>query len=150
MKYFIILFCIGIIGLISCGKDELNPQEQLDKDILLIEKYLKDHNLTAEKTAHGIYYILEQPGGDEKPKLTNTVVANYKGYFVDDVVFDAATKASFPLYNVIQGWQIGIPKFGIGGKGKLFIPSKYGYGASKVKDRANAVLIFDIELLDIQ
>ena len=140
---------VGILGLVSCGKGDIDPQKQLDKDISIIEDYLQKNNLTAEKTVHGIYYIIEEEGGVEKPKVTNTVKVNYKGYFTDGVEFDSATKATFPLYNVIQGWQIGIPKFGKEGKGKLLIPSKYGYGPSKVMGRENVVLIFDIELLDI-
>ena len=41
------------------------------------------------------------------------------------VLFDQSTSAgiSFPLTNVIQGWQEGIPLFSEGGTGKLLIPS---------------------------
>ncbi len=132
----------------SCGKDELSVEEQFDIDAKLIEDYLKANNLTAEKTPDGLYYIIEIAGGEEKPKITSTVVATYKGYFLDDNVFDSGTNASFPLSNVIQGWQKGIPKFGRGGKGKLLIPSKFAYGTSSRPGRANAVLGFDIEVHD--
>lgn len=149
MKHLLYLI-VGILGLVSCGKSDIDPQKQLDIDIKIIEDYLQKNNLTAEKTVHGIYYIIEKEGGVEKPKVTNRVKVNYKGYTTDGVEFDSATNATFPLSNVIQGWQIGIPKFGIDGKGKLLIPSKYGYGPSRnVLNRANVVLIFDIELLDI-
>lgn len=146
-KLLIVIFLL--LGVLSCGKVDLNPQEQYDTDIKIIEDYLTSKHLTAQKTVHGVYYIIEDPGTEEHPKITNTIVMNYKGYFTDGIEFDSGTQATFPLYNLIQGWQIGIPKFGKGGKGKLLIPSKYGYGSEKVKDRANAVLIFDIELLDI-
>ncbi len=133
----------------SCDSDKLSPEEQFEKDVQLIEEYLAKNNLTAEKTVHGVYYVIDEPGSDKKPIITNTIVLNYKGYYVDDVEFDAGTRATFPLVQLIQGWQIGIPKFGIGGKGKLLIPSKYGYGSTPPGNiRANAVLIFDIELLD--
>ncbi|KXK36625.1 MAG: FKBP-type peptidyl-prolyl cis-trans isomerase [Saprospiraceae bacterium] len=148
MKYFLIIFTISWTFL-SCSK-ELSPEAQFDQDISIIEQYLKDNNLTANVTPQGIYYIIEVPGSDIKPKITNTVVANYTGYFTDGVVFDSGTKAEFPLYGVIEGWQIGIPKFGVGGKGKLLIPSRYAYGKSERPGRANAVLIFDIELLEIK
>jgi FKBP-type peptidyl-prolyl cis-trans isomerase FkpA len=68
---------------------------------------------------------------------------------LDQKEFDKGDKVEFPLYQLIEGWQIGIPKFGKGGKGKLLVPSRLGYGSS---DRgsipANSTLIFDIELLD--
>ncbi|MCZ2102545.1 MAG: FKBP-type peptidyl-prolyl cis-trans isomerase [Chitinophagales bacterium] len=148
MRYVAFMVTIFLF-MTSCEKEETKVQKQLDKDIQLIEDYLKDKNLTAEKTSHGIYYIIDEPGSEEKPKVTSTVVVNYKGYFTDEVEFDAGEKATFPLYNVIQGWQIGIPKFGKGGKGKLLIPSKYAYEDRQIQGRSNAVLIFDIELLDI-
>lgn len=139
----------------SCSKDSTPSQSEIDKqfniDIALIEEYLKANNLTATKTPQGVYYIVDEPGGETKPKITNTIVINYKGYFLDNTSFDSANSAQFGLFAVIQGWQIGIPKFGKGGKGKLFIPSKYGYGSSgSLQVGPNKVLIFDIELLDIK
>ncbi len=130
----------------SCGKDELSVAEQFDLDTKLIEEYLKANNKTALKTPEGIFYIIEKEGTAEKPKLTSTVSCSYNGYFLDKVSFDSSSKASFPLYSVIQGWQIGIPKFGKGGKGTLLIPSVYGYGTKETAGRASAVLIFDIEV----
>lgn len=145
----ILIVSVCFFSLISCGKDSIDQQKQLEKDIKIIKDYLVTHNLTAEKTVHGVYYIIEEPGNEKKPKVTDTIIMNYNGYFTDGFVFDSGNQATFPLYNLIHGWQIGIPKFGKGGKGKLLIPSQYGYGAKKVNNRANAVLIFDIELLDI-
>lgn len=146
MKYYSILF-LTIIGFISCSK-ELSPEEQFKEDTRLIEEYLKANNKSAQKTVEGIYYIIEKEGSAEKPKLTSTVTVGYKGYFLDNTSFDSSTKTSFPLFNVIQGWQIGIPKFGKGGKGTLLIPSVYGYGTSSSVGRANAVLIFDVEVFE--
>jgi FKBP-type peptidyl-prolyl cis-trans isomerase FkpA len=139
----------------SCSKDSTPSQSEIDKqfntDIGLIEEYLKANNLTATKTPQGVYYIIEEPGGETKPKITSTIVINYKGYFLDNSSFDAGNSAQIGLSNVIQGWQIGIIKFGKGGKGKLLIPSKYAYGSSgSLKIGPNKVLIFDIELLDIK
>ena len=71
------------------------------------------------------------------------------GYFLDEKEFDSGVNSEFGLFQVIEGWQIGIPKFGKGGKGKLLVPSRLGYG-SKARGSipANSTLIFDIELLD--
>lgn len=137
-----------VFTFLSCGDDELSVEEQFAIDEKLIQDYLITNNLTAEKTIDGLYYIIENPGGDSKPIVTSTVNATYKGYFLDGTIFDSGTNASFELFNTIQGWQKGIPKFGRGGKGKLLVPSKFGYGASARPGRANAVLIFDIEVLD--
>jgi FKBP-type peptidyl-prolyl cis-trans isomerase FkpA len=144
-----LLWSFGLfLFLTSCGKDELTVEEQFDADIKLIEAYLTEKGLSAQKTPDGIYYIVDAEGSTEKPKITSTVTVSYVGYFLDGQAFDGSDKATFPLYAVIQGWQIGIPKFGKGGKGKLLIPSKYAYGQNSVGGRNNAVLAFDIEVFD--
>ena len=54
---------------------------------------------------------------------------------------------TFPLSNVIQGWQEGIPLFSEGGSGVLLIPSALGYGGQAVGSiPANSVLIFEVSL----
>lgn len=142
----ILLF--SFLLLMSCGDDQLSVEEQFAEDTRLIEEYIKANNLIATKTPDGIYYVTTTEGSAEKPKITSSVTVTYKGYFLDGIVFDAAEKATFPLYSVIQGWQIGIPKFGKGGKGKLLIPSKYAYGTQAIAGRSNAVLAFDIEVFN--
>jgi FKBP-type peptidyl-prolyl cis-trans isomerase FkpA len=143
---FLFIFSLTLIS--SCGKDELSVAEQFDLDTKLIEEYLKVNNKKALKTPEGIYYIVEKEGTAEKPKLTSSVTVSYKGYFLDNVVFDSSNRAVFPLYSVVQGWQIGIPKFGKGGKGTILIPSAYGYGTKETSGRKSAVLVFDIEVFD--
>ena len=151
---------MAFIGLSSCSKD-LSPAEQFEQDTKLIEEYLQSNNnfpnfcnqinqnKKAQKTPEGVYYIVEKEGSAEKPKLTSTVTVGYKGYYLDGVSFDSNTKTSFPLYGVVAGWQIGIPKFGKGGKGILLIPSAYGYGPKGNQSIGpNTVLIFDIEVFD--
>jgi len=50
--------------------------------------------------------------------------------------------------NLIQGWKIGVPKFGVGGSGHLLIPPNLAYGEFPNNGiRNRSVLIFDIELL---
>ena len=158
MKYlYLSILLISVFTLMSCGDDEVDQADveaQFATDINLIENYLKSKNLVAEKTAQGVYYIIDEPGSAEKPKVTNIVRCNYKGYFLDGVVFDSGNNSEFGLFEVIQGWTIGIPKFGKGGKGKLLIPSKYAYqdktAGSGANARTNAVVIFDVELIDFK
>lgn len=151
--YKILIFAIAVFVVssvfVSCKKDEnLSVEDQFAKDIMIIEDYLKANNLVAEKTTEGLYYIIENAGSAQKPAVTNKVTVKYSGYFTDKAVFDSSESAVLPLYATIVGWQKGIPKFGKGGKGKLLIPSKLAYGTSSQPGRANAVLVFDIELLD--
>jgi FKBP-type peptidyl-prolyl cis-trans isomerase FkpA len=148
MKLLLPLLFLGLV-LGSCNKEK----RQAKKDKKEIEKYLKDKGLTAQTTASGLFYIIETPGTGTQPTLSSTVTVKYKGYLTSGYVFDesVSTGATFPLENVILGWQEGIPLFKEGGKGKLFIPSALGYGSTaKPTIPANSVLIFDVELLDVQ
>lgn len=118
-----------------------------------IEAYLDEHGLTAQKTDSGIHYIIREEGGRKKPTMKHKVTCHYRGYLTNGNTFDSSYDSrkpiTFPLRKVIQGWQEGIPLFGKGGKGTLFIPSKLGYGSNPPGGiPADAVLIFDIELID--
>ena len=136
---------ILVIGII-CGcsnEDNLPIQEQIDQ-------YLSANNLTAERTASGLHYIIEDPGqGTAHPGPSSTVRVNYIGKLLNGDQFDANQNISFSLNQVIAGWREGIPIFKKGGKGTLIIPPSLGYGATGAGSiPPNAVIVFDIELLD--
>jgi FKBP-type peptidyl-prolyl cis-trans isomerase FkpA len=135
-------------GIVACKKD-------VDEDKLITD-FLTSKNWTAEKTAEGIYYIIDAQGtgSTTTPTPSNTISMKYKGYLLDGTVFDqnqTATGFTSPLYNLIKGWQIGVPKFKKGGKGKLLIPSAYGYGKSGTQGiPGSSPLVFEIELVDFK
>jgi len=131
-----------------------SEQAKVDDD--LIKNYLADNGIKASKTPEGVYYIITKEGDGTHPSLDDYVQCHYKGYLLDGSEFDSSYSrnqpATFPLKGVVRGWQIGIPKISKGGKATLFIPSSLGYGPRKIGDKipANSVLLFDVELLDIQ
>ena len=148
MRYLILTIIIA--GLMSAG---CSKEPTTEDDKALIEKYLQDNNLTASVIDRDVYIIINEPGGEAKPQITNDVSVFYKGYYLDGTKFDGTQEggspARFALSNVIEGWQIGIRKFGKGGKGTVIIPSRLGYGKNPPFGvRANAVLLFDVELVD--
>ncbi|MBK6948819.1 MAG: FKBP-type peptidyl-prolyl cis-trans isomerase [Haliscomenobacter sp.] len=150
MRHFIrfLFLLLPILALPSC---KLEDQAEIDQE--KIEQYLADNKLSATRHSSGIYYIISTPGSGGSPSLTSTVTVNYKGYYVNNSVFDQTTGSpiQFPLNNLIQGWQIAIPLLQKGGKGTFFIPSQLGYGSYPPQGiPANAVLIFDIELVDFK
>ncbi len=143
MRYLILLLVISTLSTLSC-KDE--------SDMEKIEGYLADNNLTATSTPSGLYYIITKEGTGGHPNLSSSVTVKYKGYRLNGEVFDETTgnnTATFPLTNLILGWQEGIPLLKKGGKGTFFCPSDLAYGSQRVCDiPANSVLIFEIELVD--
>lgn len=147
----LLLFTILVfsIALSACKKDDsISQADQLAIDDQKIIAYLNANNLEAEKTASGLYYIITNEGTGAHPSINNTVTVQYTGKLLDGATFDSGT-ATFPLANVIAGWQEGIPLYKIKGRGKLFIPSYLGYGPSGSGSSVpgNAVLIFDVYLI---
>ena len=143
MRYLILLLAISTLSTLSC-KDE--------SDMEKIEGYLADNNLTATSTPSGLYYIITKEGTGGHPNLSSSVTVKYKGYRLNGEVFDETTgnnTATFPLTNLILGWQEGIPLLKKGGKGTFFSPSGLAYGPNGVAGiPANSVLIFEIELVN--
>ncbi len=142
----ILLVCLILFSLSACKKEE----KVLEENIKEIEQYVADNNLNGlQRTESGLHFIVSQEGDGNHPTIDDNVKVNYKGYLTNKDVFDQRPNAEFPLSNVIEGWQEGIPKFSRGGSGYLFIPSKLGYGSrGSGSIPGNAVLIFEIDLVD--
>ena len=124
--------------------------ERVDEDIIL--QYISDNNLDAEPTGSGLYYVINTNGNGNVPNINSIVTVAYKGTLTDGTIFDQsdASGLTFPLTNVIQGWQEGIPLFSEGGSGILLIPSALGYGNQSIGNiPANAVLIFEVTLINV-
>jgi len=135
---------------ISCQKKQIEKQAKSDDTIIL--KYISDHNLSANKSESGLYYIIDSVGNGIFPKQASQVRTEYKGYLIDETVFDQSDSIGviFSLQNVIKGWSEGIRYFSEGGSGKLFIPSALAYGSKGTTGiPGNSVLIFDVKLLDV-
>ena len=117
-----------------------------------ILKYINDNNLNATKTASGLYYVINNEGTGERPTSTSNVTVDYKGYFLNGIVFDQSSSAgvSFGLNQVIAGWTEGIPYFKEGGDGILLIPYTLAYG-----ENGNGFipgytpLVFDVKLISV-
>ena len=84
----------------------------------------------------------------------DTVTVKYEGKLDDGSVFDKASSFQFTLGagEVIKGWDMGIEGMKVGGKRKLFVPSKLGYGKRGAAPEIppNADLHFTVKLKAIQ
>jgi len=107
-------------------------------------------------TASGLQYeVLKRGEGKESPKATDKVKVHYHGMNIDGSVFDSSVERgepiSFGLNQVISGWTEGVQLMHVGDKFKFYIPSELAYGdrSPSPKIKPNSVLVFEVELFEI-
>ena len=151
--------CFGLfmLVLIGCSTDKaLTKEEQLKKDVATIDKYLADNGVVNIKIdPSGLRYVVtaEPNPNAVKPIISSTITVRYVGKLMSSgVVFDQrSTAVSFPLAGLIEGWQIGFQLLTKGSKATLYIPSGLAYGTvGSGSVPPNAILIFDVELIDVK
>jgi FKBP-type peptidyl-prolyl cis-trans isomerase FkpA len=107
-------------------------------------------------TRSGLQYTSLREGTGATPKPTDTVRVHYSGTLMNGREFDSSYKsgrpAQFKLNNVIKCWTEGLQMMKVGGKAKLICPSNLAYGEEGIMGSIPryAVLIFEVELLDIE
>ena len=142
------LWCsVFLLFAAGCSEDDCLGS---DRDI---ETYLEEENIQATEGQGGLFYIIDEPGGANKPTVASTVTVNYIGMTTNGETFDqnADGPVTFALSNLIRGWQQGIPLIGEGGEIRLYIPSTLAYGPNTAGSLcADTDLIFDIELVSFQ
>jgi FKBP-type peptidyl-prolyl cis-trans isomerase FkpA/FKBP-type peptidyl-prolyl cis-trans isomerase FklB len=123
-----------------------------------------DEFLSANKTKEGVkttesglQYKIDEEGDAkaESPKPDSLVTVHYKGTLIDGKEFDSSYSrgqpANFPLGGVIPGWQEALKMMKKGAKWKIYVPPELAYGdRARPGIPANSVLVFDVNLLDIQ
>jgi len=106
-------------------------------------------------TASGLQYEVLKAADGARPTAADTVKAHYRGTLIDGTEFDNSYKRGepvvFPLDRVIHGWIEGLQLMSVGSKYRFYIPSGLAYGirGKGPKIGPNAVLIFEVELLEI-
>jgi len=129
-------------------KEQERIKAEMDKSI---DEVAKGY----EKTATGLRYNITQKNTEGKSaKRGETVQVHYTGMLVDGTTFDSSVDRgqpiSFPIGTgrVIPGWDEGLMLLKEGEKARLVIPPYLGYGKrGKGPIPANAILIFDVELI---
>jgi len=103
----------------------------------------------------GLQYKKLQSGSGRTPGASDQVKTHYRGTLIDGTEFDSSYKrgepATFGVNQVIKGWTEALQLMKEGDKWQLVIPADLAYGPSGSPPRIppNAVLIFDIELLEV-
>lgn len=131
-----------------------DPQNLDEREENAIIDYIVDKEINVSKIPErGIYYSIDEEGKGPLLRPGEKVKINYKGYFLDGRQFDSSYQRGKPItFNVgdmISGWNIGLTRFKSGGKGKIFIPSRFAYGEKGLEGFVppNTALIFEVDIL---
>jgi FKBP-type peptidyl-prolyl cis-trans isomerase len=157
LSLFFIL--IGIALFSACSKSDNNDTQSTA--CAVTAQYVNDNSATQRAlmvafcnnngisyTVHpsGILYQIITPGDTAKPNLCTSLTMTYTGKLMTGIQFDKGT-ITYPLKDLIVGWQIGVPLIGKGGKIKMVIPSSLAYGPNANGSiPANSPLYFEMSI----
>jgi FKBP-type peptidyl-prolyl cis-trans isomerase len=137
--------------------DLKNAAAKKDESVLR-NKYLKDHKITAQPNADGLYYIEKVKGTGPQAMAGKKVKVHYTGTLLDGREFDSSRKSNQPYEftlgrgEVIKGWDEGIAMMKQGGKAMLIVPSSMGYGEQGNGQMITpySTMVFEVELVEVK
>ncbi len=148
----VIRFEIELVG--------INPDYTVPDDNLITRYLTKNNITTAQKQTSGLYFVPTTTNAAGTPAAKGkTVSVLYTGKFLNGTVFDASSQnGNTPLKFVVGGGQVvagfdeGVGLLRKGEKATLLLPSALAYGSrgSGNTIAPNTVLIFDVEVTDVQ
>ena len=122
-------------------------------DVFLAENAKRSGVVT---TPSGLQYQVIREGTGPKATAQDVVLVNYDGKLANGDTFDASARhggpATLPVGGSIPGWAEGLQLMNKGAKYRMWIPPSLGYGPQGAGDGVippNALLVFDVELLEI-
>ncbi len=146
----------SLLVLTSCLNDdgfEVEPfdEEQLAADIVIIDNYLSENNITAEEHPSGIRYVVNQEGDGDKPSLGSDIAIKFTSFIMggEEVGLDTIGFTINLNEQIIEAWRLMIPEMKENGNWTIYVPSGYAFGKTAISGiPANSILRYDIELLE--
>jgi len=155
----LVLIIAGIVLLSACSKSDNSDQQPTACAIRAAYKndssatqraqmiaFCNNNGITYTIHPSGILYQIITPGDTAKPNLCASLTMTYTGKLMTGIQFDKGT-ITYPLKDLIVGWQIAVPLIGKGGKIKMVIPSSLAYGPNANGSiPANSPLYFEMSI----
>ena len=146
----------GLLALAGCELSETKPAAAPTRASANAEAAVDMTNAVTTKS--GLKYVDTQVGTGASPQSGQVVTVHYTGRLADGTKFDSSLDRGQPFSfvigtgQVIRGWDEGVATMKVGGKRRLIIPPQLGYGERGFSNiiPPNAVLHFDVELLDVR
>ncbi len=142
---------IAVYSLLGCAKDE-DAAVPFDAEPV-IEAHLTANGITdAQRTASGLYYVIEEPGSSERAALDSLVAFTFTSKLTDGTEVSPPNAGTTPSYSILRGilpaFQEGMQLIGPGGKIKLISPPRLAYGSGGSPPvPPNSVVVFDVDFI---
>ncbi len=148
-------------------KMEEQKAQQAPIDDQILQDYFAKNNIHPQKTASGLYYTIQKAGSGAQIQKGQTVSMMYTGKLLDGTIFDSNVDPEilakrggkseplvFPvgMGQMIPGMDEGAMLLKKGAKATLYIPSPLAYGPNSPNPNipANAVMMFDVEITNVE
>lgn len=127
---------------------------KLDANKAFLAENAKKEGVVVTDT--GLQYRVIKSGSGASPQANSQVTVHYEGKLLNGQVFDSSLQrgqpATFGVSQVIPGWTQALLRMKVGDKWELVIPSELAYGerGSQGAIGPNEILVFQVELLEVQ
>jgi len=142
-----------LLILVGCNQDSPNVK-QIGNMQYFIENAAQDGINQVEP---GLQYSIISSGDEtsQSPDLNDVITAHFHGTLTDGTVFWSSVDMNEPLKVQLSGLIVGCQKIiglmRVGDKWRVYIDPSMAYGdEGRPGIPSNSILIFDIELLDIE
>lgn len=125
-----------------------------EKQTAQVTDYLKKKNITATKTAKGVFVKIDNPG-EGAPVVDGkfvTVKYNGKHLLTDSSFQQSSFTVPIGQQGSIAGFEDGLKQFKKGGKGVIYIPGYLAYGKNPPQGspfKEYEPLLFEVEITDV-
>lgn len=148
MRNPLLLAPVLLLSLTACLSDSTDPNCQQ------VPTLVTETRGDTVVTVTGLRYIETQAGTGDAAQSCKAVAISYRGSLTDGTEFDQGPLQFIPGYGrYLSGFEQGVVGMKVGGKRRLILPPELAYGAFPPSGSgipANATLIFDIELFDVE
>jgi len=153
---------LDVVDIMTSDEYEAEQEELMNKKLKEesrnIAKYLKDNNINVEPTSTGLYYIDTEVGSGDSAQIGDMVMVHYTIYNIDNEKIESSYDYNQPMSfiygnnQMIPGIEEAVGFMKVGGKAKLIVPFKLGFGDVVIDENlpANSTLIVDLEFVGLQ
>jgi len=150
-----------VFGYVSCAKSTPNVPACTNTDpvgdsatlIHYASQYLSLSRDSLSRDSLGLFWHIVDSGNTTRPGANSQLTVTYVAKLMTNQVFDSAANSNLGggyLYQLIPGWQLGLPQIGVGGRIQLLIPSALAWGCNGVTGVApDSCVFFDVTLLGV-